>query len=215
MFQKLNLLKFHCEELCIETHLKLPRELAERIVASSHGHKKHNVPDYAVYGCIYTIDQIPYTVRAHIRRLKQEAYHMEFLYLSEKWPRPPKDFNSPQILANLLSEEPWTVTFECNAHFTYDKKDGWASRIDIPMLLDKQVRDTGLFTHIEAIKFSKQEQGQIDYSIQISRTSQGDIHHCVYITELWRGILSGEIPKHLLERSAELSRTFVTKKRKG
>lgn len=211
MFKRLNLANVYCEELRIATHMTLSRALAERIVAGSHGHKKRNVPDYALYGCIYKLDGAPHTVRAHASHVERREYHVEFRYIAEKWPRPPKGINSPEILATILTEEPQEITLECDACFLYHKGSGWRSVVEIPMRLAERRKDKEMFTHIEAVRLSKRYRNQIQYSVQVERTREGDIRHSVYFTEVWTGILSEELPKQLLERSAELSRAFLSK----
>lgn len=211
MFKRLNLADVHCTELRIVTHLRLSRGLAERIIEASHGHKERNVPSSALYGCIYTLGESPYAVRADVRHVKRREYHIEFRYVAEKWPKPPKDVNSPQILATALTEEPQEVILECDVYFVYNEKGDWRSAIEIPMVLAKREKGRGPFTHIEAIRLSKREEDQIRYFIEIGRTEEGAIQHWVHLTEVWKDVLSEEVPGQLLERSMALSRAFLTK----
>jgi len=189
--------------------MKLPTALAERIIAGSHGHKRRNVPDFALYGCIYRLDDAPHVVRAHIRHTQKRVYHVEFRYIAEKWPRPPKEINSPEILATALREAAQEVMIECNAQFIYNEKNGWRSTIEVPVPIAERDESKKLFTHIDAYRFSKREQDQIQYSIEIERI-EGDIRHWVYLAEAWKGVLSEEVPEQLLFRSSGLSKAFLS-----
>jgi len=214
LFKRVDLANVNCKRLRIVTHLKLSSALAERIVEGSHGHRKNNVPDYALYGCIYTINRTPHVVIAEAKRIK-EQYHVEFDYRAEKWSRPPKDVNSPQILAAMLAEEPQEVSLNCDAYFVYDEKSGWKSRIEVPIPLPEEDGGEGPFTHVESLRLSKRKQEEIQYSIHIERTREVGILHRVYLAEARRGELSEDVPRYLLERSAALSRAFVTKEPEG
>lgn len=203
---KINLAKFHCAELRIWAHLKLSLGLVERIVSSSHGHRKENVPYMAVYGNIYKVEGIPHVVLAHLRQVENQEYHVEFRYLAEKWTKPPRTVKSVSKLTTALEEEPQVVTFSCNTQFIYDKKGRWKPRVDMPIALTKGQEDE-LFTHIEAITLGKQEKGQTQYRIEIGRTEDGNLRHRVYL--YLEAPLTENMPKQFLERSADISKLLL------
>lgn len=217
MFGRLNLAAFQCDELRIVTHMKVSRMLAERIVAGSRGHTARGLPYSALYGTVYAVNQIEHTVLADFCRIteREDKYHIEFRYLAEKWPRPPRDIKSPQKLAALLTEEPQDVLLECDTYLIYKQAGGWRSSIEIPIPLKPQKQGRESLTHIEAITLSRREHDDIPYSIEIRRVKNGAIRHWVHLTELWKGALTGEAPKRLLERSSRLSKSLMRKEREG
>lgn len=214
MFYRLDLASFNCVELCILAHVRLSAELAEQTIGSSHGHKRHNVPYSAIYGCIYKKKEIPHVVRADFHRVRKGEYHIQFRYLVEKWPKTPKDIKSPGILAAILTKQRQETVLECDAAFEYQESDGWKSLLELPIPITEKSEKDAPFTHIEAIRVSKRINKQIEYSIQLRRTNEGNIIHLVYLKSEWKDALSGEVPKQLLRRARQLSRALVIKKRK-
>lgn len=208
MFSRLDLAASQCREICITTHLKLSLALAEKIVGESHGHKRGGVPYSALYGTVYTINKVPHVVRAYMRRIQEGYYHVEFRYLTEKWPKPPKSVKSAEKLAMLLNEEAQECLLECDARFIYEQKNGWNSVIEIPIAVP-QKEGGQRFTHIEAIRLSKREQDDIQYSVEIQRTRSGDVSHWVKFRELSKGSIEKEAPQRILERCSGLSKSLV------
>lgn len=210
MAGRLNLAGLNCEELRIITHMELSTALIERISAESHSHSKDKVLQFAMFGSVYTANKVPHVAEAQIERVDSE-YHVEFTYLVEKRSRPPKDVKAVWKLAALLAEEPKDCLLECHARFRYDEKDGWRSAIEIPMpvpVSDQRVRP---FTHVEAIRFSRREQENIDHSIQIQRTRSGYIEHRVYLAEPCTEAITEQLQKRLLRRSKKISELFIRK----
>lgn len=212
MFNKVNLANINCEDLCITTNVKLSSALAKRILSTSHAHKK---PAYAIWGRLYKFGRIPHAVRAEITHVQRNEYKVEFRYTVGEMSKPPRDFKSPEILATLLAEEPQEVMLECDAIFIYDKDRGWRSGIEIPLPLSKEKKEEDTFSHIEAVRFSKREHGQIQYAIEVTLTENNDVLHWINYTQTWKGALSKEIPEQLLAHCSELSRPFVVKQTKG
>lgn len=213
MFRRLNLKNLQCEELRIITHVKLSPALAKRIIAAYHGHMTRNTPRSALYGIIYTVNKAPHAVRVDVWHAKDNEYHVEFRYSAGKWPKPPKAVKSPEILVNLLNEEPQDVELTCYADFVYNQDDKWRSEIEIPIALDSSKKGKEPFTHIEAIKFSRRENTHVQYSVQIEKRENGVIRHSVSFDEPWKGELTKEIPTLILERSNKLSKFLVNRKR--
>jgi len=147
--------------------------------------------------------------------VRRNVYHIEFRYIAQKWPTPPKDIKSPQILADILSEAPQDALLECDGYFAYDEAQGWKSTIELPQPIVHRKKPREPFTHIEAIRLSKREENKIRYSVQIGRTPEGIIRHWVHLLEGWRGALSAQVPEILLEHSADLSRAFVNEEQEA
>lgn len=213
MFRRLNLRDLQCEQLRIITHVKLSSALAKRIIAIYHGGVTSSTPRSALYGMTYTVNKVPHAVRVDVRQAKGNEYHVEFRYSAMKWPKPPKDVQSPQILVDLLNEEPQDVEFICYADFIYHQNDKWRSDIEIPIALNSSKKGKEPFTHIEAIKFSSRENAHVKHFVQIEKLENGAIAHNVHFDEIWKGELTKEIPTLLLEHSNKLSKVFVSKKR--
>ncbi len=213
MFRRLNLRNLQCEELRIITHVKLTPTLAKRIIATYHGRMTRSTPRSALYGTIYTVNKAPHAVRVDVQHAKGNEYHVEFRYLAEKWPKPPKDVKSPQILVDLLNEEPQDIGLICYADFVYKQDDKWESVIEIPIALNSGKESKEPFTHIEAIKYSRRENAHVQYSVQIEKIENGATTHRVHFDEPWKGELTKEIPTLLLERSNKLSKVLVSRKR--
>lgn len=211
MFKLLNLAEVNCTALSIITHIKLSPEIADKVLNDSFVVKRGKVPFQAIYGLIYMVDDKPHAIRARIRRIRKKYYHLEFEYMQEKWPKPPKVYKSPEILANTIAQESQKAVIVCNAYFVYDKNGGWESTIDVPIPLEKQEGEEELFTHIEAYKLSRREQNEIKYSIKIERNKNGDIEHSVCIRDLLKGTLSENVAENLLERSVKISKAFLTR----
>lgn len=212
MFKRLNLRAFQCEEFRIVTYVKLSSTLGKRVVDESHGHRVGGILQSALYGTIYTVNKAPHVVRVDVRHAKGNEYHVEFRYAAEKWPKPPKDVKPPQILVDLLNEEPQDVELICYADFVYRQDDKWRSVVEIPITLNPTKESKDPFTHIEAITFSRRENTHVQYSVQIKKIESGATTHSVHFDEPWKGKLTKEIPTLLLERSNKLSKSLVTEK---
>ena len=156
-----------CEQLRIITHVKLSSALAKRIIAIYQGRVTRSTPRSALYGTIYIVNKVPHAVRVDVRHAKGNEYHVEFRYSAMKWPKPPKDIKSPQILVDLLNEEPQDVEFICSADFVYNQNDKWRSQIEIPIALNSNKKGKEPFTHIEVIKFSLRENAHVKHFVQI------------------------------------------------
>ena len=213
MFRRLNLTNFQCKELRIMMHVKLSPALAKRIIAASHGHMVRSMPRSALYGTLYTVNKTPHAVRVDVWHVNDNEYHVEFRYSAEKWPKPPKDVKSPQILVDLLNEEPQDVELICYADFVYRQDDKWTSVIEMPIALNPSKKSEEPFTHIEAITYSRRENAHVQYSVQIEKGENGATKHRVHFDEPWKGELTKEIPTLLLERSNKLSKFLVSRKR--
>lgn len=213
MFKRLNLKNYQCEELRIVTHARLSPALVKRIVATYHGRVTRGVSRSALYGMIYTVNRAPHTVRVDVLHSKGNEYHVEFRYVARKWPKPPKDIKSPQILVDLLNEEPQDVELTCYADFVYDQDGKWISLVEVPIALNSGKESKEAFTHIEAITMSRRENEHVQYSVQIEKTENKTISHKIRFDEPWQGKLTEDIPTLLLERSNELSKLLVSRKR--
>ena len=213
MFCRLNLAKLNCKELSIVVHLKLSRTLAERIFKGSVSRKKDNVPYSTAYGCIYSRNREPYVLVVVFEHAKGDVYHIQFRYLAEEWPRPPRNITSPDKLVTLFSEEPQAVEFSCNAYFEYDEKKGWKSVIELPISIPSKKEGDRAFTHIESIRLSKRERKKIQYSIQFRRTRQGMIRHWVYFSGMHEEGMSEKLPEQVLKRAVKMSRAFINEEK--
>lgn len=214
MFDRINLAALHCKRLRIITHVRFSPTLARRIVGETHGHVRDHEPDYALYGTVYTAKKVPHVIRAYVHRVQNE-YHVEFLYVAEKWPKPPPDIKSPEILGPLLAEEPQDVVLECDADFLYHQNGEWKSPLPLPMPLEKRTEGSLPFSHLEAIEFSRREKDSVQYSVQVRREDNGAIKHSVRHTELWKGPMTKDIPNRLLDLTSKLSRLLIYREREG
>lgn len=211
LFRRLNLRNLQCEELHIITHVKISSRLANRIIATFHGRVTRDTPRAALYGTVYTVNKIPHAVRVDVRE-EGNVYHVEFEYVAQKQPKPPKNVKSPQLLVDLLNEEPQDIELACFAGFAY-KQNEWQSLIELPIVVNASKKSKEPFTHIEAIEVSRRENSHIQYSVEIGKLENGNITHSTYFNEPWKGKLTEEIPTLLLKRSSSLSRLLVSRKR--
>ena len=214
MFCYLDLASLNCTELCIFMHLELSSEVSEKIFASSYAHKRGNIPYWAVYGSLYKCNNVAHAMRADVSRIKGKAFHIKFRYMAQKFSAPPKDVKSLEILTTLLNEQKQLAGLECEAVFSYAEKDGWKSLLELPILLQERTTKKALFTHIEGVSMTKRKRDQVQYAVQLRRTSEGTIMHSVYLSDVWNDLLSERVPKHILKRAAALSKGLVTKRRK-
>jgi len=213
LFRRLNLRSLQCEELRIIAHVKISSKLAKRIISTFHGRITRDTPQSALYGTTYTVNKIPHTVRVDVWHEEGNEYRVEFKYVDQKQPKPPKNVKSPQLLIDLLNEEPQDIELTCLADFAY-KQDEWRSVIEIPMALNSSKESNEPFTHIEAIEFSRREKSNVEYSVLIGKLEDGNTIHTTYFNEPWKGKLTREIPTLLLKRSNRLSKVLVSKKRR-
>lgn len=213
LFRRLDLRSIQCRELTIITHVKISSRLAKRIIALYRGNITRDTPRSAIYGTIYKVNKIHHVVRADVWHAGGNEYHVEFTYEEKKVPRPPKNIKSPQLLVDLLNEEPQDIELTCYADFAY-KQDEWRSIIEVPIDLKSSKESEEPFTHIEAVKFSRRKNEHIEYTVEIERLENGTTIHSTNFDELWKGKLTEKMPKLLLERSSKLSKVLVSRKRR-
>jgi hypothetical protein len=212
LFGRLNLRNLQCQELRIITYVKISSGLAKRIISAYHERTTRDTPRSAVYGTTYAVNKIPHAIRVHVWHEEGNEYRIEFAYVDQKRPKPPKNVKSPQLLIDLLNEEPQEIELICFADFVY-KQDEWRSIIEIPIALNSSKESDEPFTHIEAIEFSRRENSNIQYSVLIGKLEDGTTTHSTYFVEPWKGKLTREIPTLLSERSNKLSKVLVSRKR--
>lgn len=209
---KLNLRSLQCEELRIITHVQLPVSLAKRIAKKSHKQPARDVPIHSIYGMVYTINKLPYAIRADFGHISKKKYHVEFRYVAEKWPKPPIDIKPPQEFIDLLAEEPQDLMIECYADFVYNKGDGWKSEVSVPAPLTSSKEGEQLLTHVEAIRFSRREQGRLQYSIEVEPWLNDSVKHHIYLSEPYDKAITEDIPTLMLQKCDTISKSLVSKK---
>jgi len=126
---------------------------------------------------------------------------------------PPKEVKLPKLLVDLLNEKPQDIKLTCYADFAY-KQDEWQSLIEVPVDINSSKENEEPFTHIESVKFSRRQNTHIQYTVQIGQTEDGVTKHSTWLEVAWKGKLTEEIPKLLLESSSKLSKVLVSRKRR-
>jgi hypothetical protein len=207
LFKRLDLAKFNCERLQLTFHVELSPGLADRVLTGSHHHKEGDEARLVVYGSVYHFRKLPHAIRAEVRRVDDgDECHIEVEFMRREMPQRPRSLRAVRSLAAALGEEPQEVSIECEGYFTYDENSEWKSAVEIPLPL-APMPEGAFFSHLEAIRFSKRNLDELEYSVQIRRGRAGELRH--WVSLIWQGFLSEEVPQKLLEQSVELSRLLL------
>lgn len=93
------------------------------------------------------------------------------------------DTPSTRVFLDIASEWLGKIGVTCNARFEYSRHDGFESRIPLPTPII--FPDDDGVTHIEGIQVSRRKARDIEYSIVVTRSTDGDtlFHHIEFQSE--------------------------------
>jgi hypothetical protein len=189
--------------------------LAAKVFDASHGHEQTvdgATKQIVTYGLLYRRSQKTHMVRASVYDAEEDEYHIEFTYRLHDASPPPKDFKSPLLLTEALSEHTEEVEITCTGTFIYRQADGWVSNMPLPVEIPTfggQPKLKMPFTHMESITFGRRDGESLDRSLGISITAEHNVRHSVFVTYV--GNLDSEVPMNVLGDMVAISRPFVAK----
>ena len=85
---------------------------------------------------------------------------------SESLSPPPRSFRPVSLLVDSASRLFGQIPVSCHAIFQYDQKQGYSSRVSLPMPLMILEKPDGI-THIEGAAFSRRDSDSIRYQITV------------------------------------------------
>lgn len=95
---------------------------------------------------------------------------------------PPRVYRPVSLLVNASTELFGPIEVTCHALFEYDRREGYRSKIVLPVPLIIPGEDSGV-THIESAQFSRRENDQIDYQIIVMESEDSEsLTHAVSFT---------------------------------
>ena len=136
-------------------------------------------------------------------------YHIFVRYRVADWGKPPKSFKNPDALWDFVRSVDST-DIEVSCQLVYPK-DGWQSFIEMPFTLTEESQFP--LTHVESTKFSRREDGEVQFTITVSQSDSGDTVHVVEFEKHLR--VSDDLVSNLLNECRQLSSLFVGKGSNG
>lgn len=211
MFSRVDLRRYHCEQLTFVFHRELSETLAEKVFLRPVGKGAPERPARILYGTIYTRAGQPHIVQGIVIKAP-DTYHVEFRYIAQRWPKPPKSIRPASALAEALAPEIKRADVDCLATFAYQKGQGWRPVLDLPLATPAFEAQDMVFTHIESITFGRRTadtDGELEYEVGFS--SRPHDVACLRISLSIPNADVRELPLKALKECADFSRRFVRK----
>ena len=95
---------------------------------------------------------------------------------------PPSAFRPVSLLVNASTELFGAIEVSCQAVFEYDQREGYRSKLVLPVPLMIPEEDGGV-THIESVQFSRRDNDQVDYQIIVMESDDSEsLAHAISFT---------------------------------
>ena len=203
---RLNLSEQHCTRLRVYVHTKLSADIADRVVGGSYtyGHPS-DANAITTYASSYTLRGTAYAVTGQVRSIGADEYHVEIDYEPSDLGRPPRDMKPVDAMVEHLGSTLQNRYVESTATFRYPVRDGFASKIPLPMpyLLGDET-----FNHIDGIVLARRDEGRILHRVEVSLSpSEQILRHHVYMRATHDSLR--QVPRIALGAASRLSRSLI------
>lgn len=206
---RLDLNRVHCSVLTIRGHADLSEEAVEGIFGGSYIYEQEREEPVVYYGSSYTIKGASYGASGRVWRVNNDLHHFEVSYISGVEARPPKSLKPVSTLVGKLNEYLGTISLECLANFRYFRRDSVVSRIPLPITY--LLGSDSMFTDVEGISLGRREEGELRYSVDVSRSLTGlTLRHTV--TVVLNCPFDNSVPRRVLREASRLSKALVVPK---
>lgn len=181
------------------------------LMRQTHGHNINDDtegPPSAFFGAVTRNRGILHRVRGSLIMARHPTdLHIHLSVNSGRAPAgqrpPPRSYKPVSQLVEASGVLFGPIEVNCHAIFEYDQKQGYRSRISLPVPLINPEEADGI-THIESAQFSRRDKDKIDYQIIVVKNDESETltHSVIFESTLELNLVS---VKGLVRRARQIS----------